>query len=234
MKFLNNTVHGTQRSSWRLATAGVLITALASLGFVGGTGIADLNGSRLQDDDGGSGGAGGAGGPGASGLSMDDEFVGTLPTERNDEQPASPGFYLEGPRETVLSSFVAMTGPGSFLVTEVGSDAEPEVRLTFVGELHITLDKCVLTNAQTKIGVFANSELGATLASAMTEATLLMIQPIPAEGSLEVPLSEYEQGGLLNDGINVVTFNRTRGRDAMSVTSGAGVVEITQGMSPLR
>lgn len=231
MKFTTENVHGTRRANWLLAAAGALTLGIASLGLVGGTSIADLtDGSAATDS---LGGRGNAGGGFVGGLSIDEEYVGTLPTLR--EQGQAPGFFLEGPRETVLDSIDSMTGAGGITIefVPVAGQLEPAMRVLFQGDVTITLDKTVLANSQTRLGVFANSNLGATLASAMTDAAMLMIEPIPASGNLEMPFTEYEQNGLLEGGIHVVTFNRERGRDSMGISTFCGTIELTQGSATL-
>jgi hypothetical protein len=229
MKFTRNTLSGLGKQSWVLAATGALALGIACLGFVGGTGLADNSsgGEGLSDD-------GNTRGPDVGGFSLDDEFVGTLPTRREDDEGNSPGFFLQGPRQTILDAFVSMNGPGTFSVEPLPTEEGEveELRLTFQGELMITLDKCVLTSTQTKLGVSASTEFGATLASAMTDAALLMVEPIPEHGNLEIPFSEYEAGGLLEAGVDVVTFNRLRGRDSLGIITYGGVIEMTQGSLP--
>lgn len=213
-----------------LATAGVLAAGIFSLGFVGSTGFAD---DSSETDDDGSGGSKDAppGNGQDGGFQTDEEYVGTLPTEDTDED--APGFYVQGPREAILGSFHSIGGSGFFKVEYLGtydeSTGQPDIRVYFMGDLEVTLDRSVLDTNVIQLGVHANVDFGTTIASAMTETTMLMIEPVEA-GSLEIPFSSYEQSGLLQyDGVQVVTANRTFGRGVMGVSACGGNVHVTQG-----
>jgi|GEM_PF-2826485 len=245
MKLSNEFVHdGTRRGPWWLAVAGAMCVGMLALGGLSSDGLANQSGQNgdVADDPDDPGNDTPPADPGSGGtFSIEDEYVGTLPIDRNgdgDAQSLISGFFLQGPESTIRSSFVGASGNGFLRLEEIpdeDGDSEDELRVSFSGRLSITLDISVLACSQTELGVYSAPTWGATLASAMTQDGLLLVEPIPDGGSLAIPYRDYMQGGLLeDDGVNVVTLNRLRGRDLIGVSRTGGLLEVSQGLRPQR
>jgi len=229
MKFNNNRSRSTSRGPLALALAGALIIGFSGLGLVGGLGVAETTGRGGNGSEGG----GGSGG----GWMTDEEAVGTLPTHGDEGGAPPPGmnpgsrpsFFVEGPKQAVRGLVIETVGEGFVTEEQNSSGGQETMRLGFHGDLRVTLDASFLDDPAIVAGVQVENQVGQTIAVAMTDNRLLMTDVLPSTGTLVVPFDQFEDAGLLEDGVRLLTNNMHRGRDYFGVERFAGMLDITQG-----
>ncbi|MFT7484584.1 MAG: hypothetical protein ACI9F9_000424 [Candidatus Paceibacteria bacterium] len=213
-----------------LAMAGALFLGLLSFSVVGSYTLADEEtgqGDDPRDDD----------GPGG-GFATDDEFVGSLPTRGRDDElltAPAPGFFLQGPRSQVEQAVLSASGGGHATIEVVedsgnGSIGDDIIKLSFVGTVTLQLDANFLSNSSIEAGIDSLDLIGASLATALTDESLLMTAVLPEESDLCMPLADFSSAGFLQQGIHILTSNREYGRDQIDIEAIGGLIEVKQGI----
>lgn len=214
--------NGADTRQWFPRILGALAAfALAALPALAGGGLPPLPGSNGE-------------GPLASGGG--DETVGTLPIVVGDRgtleftrfwRTSRPAFYLEGSVDEIHQTILAAQGSGHVSV-ETLDPATRRIRLTFHGDIELTLDRLTFHGGQVAVGLAVPRGFGVgrmTITAGARAPVHAALQP----GFAPIPLLGLESSGALDAAaFDIRTLGRTGARTAHVVDATPDVLILSQ------
>ncbi len=211
----------------RAASArGIASLAVLTLLLLGASGL-----SAFAGPDNGSGTGGGGTGPSMSGGGGGgDETVGTLPSIDNGSvldvrrfgRIVRPSLYIQGAPDDVLSAALVARGDRRVLAQPMPGG---ELRLVFLGNVQVGLDRDSFHNAALRVGVVLPESSSALRSFASWNG-----QELPSWTYVyELPIAQFEANGLLDQAPVLAGVATAAGAMRYRASASPNLVVLTQG-----
>lgn len=168
--------------------------------------------------------AGPGGGPGGGGGLWGDDTIGTLPIHCDDDDDITFGFvdamvaigtpsiYLQGRLSDAQGIIQWAQGDGEVYIEQLDFAADPLVRLTFVGDVSIDLDRRQFRSDALEFGLFSGLDFGRSLVRFSLTGTIVPGSVLMPGTSYPVDLHGFDTFGLLDQGPLDITILGSNGK----------------------